>query len=192
MVRIAHKTNNLYQSKGFSMIEVLVTVLILAIGLLGLASMQVQALKGSADGGQRGKAVWLAQEIAERMRANPDGVQNGDYLVSGPLNCAQPANLCGNIFDGSSTVQATANCTANQLAEFDLWQVACPTNAQSNIQGNVTDFLTNAELRIACQTCASAASAPFDGEDFEITISWSGRSGEQGVPAQSVNLVVRP
>ncbi|MCB1919948.1 MAG: type IV pilus modification protein PilV [Candidatus Competibacteraceae bacterium] len=55
---------------GFTLIEVLVTVVVLAIGLLGLAGLQATALKYNSTAYQRSQAVILAYDIIERMRAN--------------------------------------------------------------------------------------------------------------------------
>ena len=82
---------------GFSMTEILITALILAVGLLGLAAMQANALRGSLDSGQRGKATWLTQELTERMRSNPDGIAQQDYITASDnaaLCSAAPARIC--------------------------------------------------------------------------------------------------
>lgn len=57
--------------RGVGMIEVLVAVLIFAIGLLGVASMQVFTLKMNSNAETRTRATLLATDMVERMRANP-------------------------------------------------------------------------------------------------------------------------
>lgn len=52
--------------------EVLVAMLVLAIGLLGLASLQAQSLRFNHDSYVRSQATILAGEIADTMRADPD------------------------------------------------------------------------------------------------------------------------
>ncbi|MES9962441.1 MAG: type IV pilus modification protein PilV [Candidatus Sedimenticola sp. 20ELBAFRAG] len=59
-------------SGGFSLIEVLVTVVIIAIGLLGLASMQSAGIKLNHDSLLRSKATLAAYDLADRIRANKD------------------------------------------------------------------------------------------------------------------------
>lgn len=59
------------QARGFSLMEVLVAMLVLAIGLLGLASLQTQSLKFNYDAYARSQATILASEIMDKMRANP-------------------------------------------------------------------------------------------------------------------------
>lgn len=74
--------------RGFTLIEVLVTVLILAIGLLGLAGLQSTALKNNHSAYLRSQATVLAYDIADRMRANRNAARDGDYTVNfgGTLN----------------------------------------------------------------------------------------------------------
>lgn len=67
--------------RGFSMIEVLVTVLILAIGLLGLAGLQSTALRSNHSAYLRSQATVLAYDIADRMRANRNAALNDGYNV---------------------------------------------------------------------------------------------------------------
>lgn len=57
------------RQRGFYMLEVLVSVLILAIGLLGLAALQSRALRYNHDAYVRSQAAILANDITERMRS---------------------------------------------------------------------------------------------------------------------------
>ena len=65
---------------GFTLIEVLVSVVILAIGLLGLAGMQAAGLKLNHDSFLRSKATLAAYDMADRIRANRDF--KADYAVA--------------------------------------------------------------------------------------------------------------
>ncbi|MBO9490149.1 type IV pilus modification protein PilV [Endozoicomonas sp. G2_1] len=87
-------------SAGFSFIEVLVALVILASGILGAVAMQTTAKKGSFDAMQRSMASALAQDIIERMRnndidqlANYAGTYGAGNFAQGN-NCDTPANLC--------------------------------------------------------------------------------------------------
>jgi len=61
------------KQKGFSMIEVLITILVFAVGLLGVASLQTTGIRMVRDGGQIGQASMLASSMADRMRSNAAG-----------------------------------------------------------------------------------------------------------------------
>lgn len=67
---------------GFSMIEVLVTLVILAFGLLGLAGMQSIGLKNSQGSLSRSQATVLGYDIIDRMRSNCMNALDGDYSVA--------------------------------------------------------------------------------------------------------------
>lgn len=110
--------------RGATLIEILVTLLIFTVGLLGIAAMQLNALRGSTDSAQRSQATWVLQDIVERIRANPEGTAN-NYAAA--VNCAAlPAQMCADHYNPSSNQKVNAsNCTAAQLAAFDRWEAQC-------------------------------------------------------------------
>lgn len=57
--------------QGFTLLEVLIAMLIFAIGMLGLAGMQGVALKDNNDAYMRSQAVFFAYDMGDRIRANP-------------------------------------------------------------------------------------------------------------------------
>ncbi|MBD9501427.1 type IV pilus modification protein PilV [Pseudomonas sp. PDM23] len=66
-------------SEGFTLVEVLVSVLILGVGLLGLAGLQNVGISAGYSALQRSQASWLASEMADLLRANPDAARAGAY-----------------------------------------------------------------------------------------------------------------
>ncbi|MFV8836659.1 type IV pilus modification protein PilV [Aquisalimonas sp.] len=66
---------------GYSLLEVLIAVLILSIGLLGLAGLQTTSLQSNQSAAQVSQATFLASDILDRMRANPDSARSGNYDV---------------------------------------------------------------------------------------------------------------
>lgn len=117
---------NLYAQResGSSMIEVLVTLLVFTIGMLGLAALQLNSLQGTSDSAQRSQTTWLLQDIAERIRANPEGTAAA-YATA--ANCAVlPAEACADYYDPATSAKVNAtNCTAVQMAAFDRWETQC-------------------------------------------------------------------
>ncbi|MCP5124287.1 MAG: type IV pilus modification protein PilV [Gammaproteobacteria bacterium] len=79
---------------GFTLIEILVTVVVLAIGLLGLAGLQATALRFNSSASQRSQATILAYDILEQMRANVKGVRCGFYDAA---NTQRPGEDCNAI-----------------------------------------------------------------------------------------------
>ena len=59
------------RQQGFTLLEVLVALLVVSIGLIGLAGLMTTSLKNNQSASQRSQATWLAYDILDRMRANP-------------------------------------------------------------------------------------------------------------------------
>lgn len=96
-----HTQNTLNnQQSGFSMLEVLITVFVLSIGLLGVAGMQATSIKLSHESHLRSQASLLAYDMADRMRANSASAINGSYDISltggsaFSADCTNPNNAC--------------------------------------------------------------------------------------------------
>lgn len=70
-----------HTQRGFTLLEVMVAVVVLAIGLLGLAGLQATATRFNDSAYQRSQATALAYDIADRMRANREvALTEGGYL----------------------------------------------------------------------------------------------------------------
>lgn len=95
--------------RGFTMVEVMITVFVVAIGLLSAAALQATAKKAAIDAIQRSIASTLSLDILERMRANREVLAL--YAVAG-LAAAPTAQAC----------TEAAPCTREQLAALDLSQ----------------------------------------------------------------------
>ena len=100
------------RQSGLGMIEILVTVLVIAIGILGVASTQVVSLQMNTQSQSRSQAVLLAEDILDRIRANP-GNPAAYALAAGS---AQGAN---NGACDTSFVPANASVTANDIAAWE-------------------------------------------------------------------------
>ena len=71
-----------HRQYGFSLLEVLVALLVLSVGLMGLASLQTLGLRQGHAGYLRSQATVLAGDIAERLRANREGALAGNYDIA--------------------------------------------------------------------------------------------------------------
>ncbi|MGE4340652.1 MAG: type IV pilus modification protein PilV [Pigmentiphaga sp.] len=74
---------------GFTLIEVLVSVLVLSIGLLGMAALQINAMKNNQSSFQRTQAIMLSYFMLDSMRTNRTDALNGNYNMA--KTCAVPA-----------------------------------------------------------------------------------------------------
>lgn len=80
------KSNQIHGAKpsmrGFTLLEVLVAIVVLSIGLLGLAGLMASSLKNSHSAYQRTQATWLAYDALDRMRANRQVALAGGYNLA--------------------------------------------------------------------------------------------------------------
>lgn len=98
--------------RGDTMIEVLVTIIIIAVGVLGAAALQVTTLKNLSSSHSASVAAILAEDFSERMRANPDEALDNDAYVH-------------NAAPGTFPDCAADACSMAQLATYDMgtwWQ----------------------------------------------------------------------
>lgn len=79
-------------SRGTSMLEILVTILILAVGMLGLAALQGQAHTSELESYQRGQALVLLQDMVGRMEGNINNAAN--YVTASAGTGATDASDC--------------------------------------------------------------------------------------------------
>jgi type IV pilus assembly protein PilV len=104
---------------GFTLIEVLVTVIILAIGVVGVASLQISTYSQLQSSHNMATASMLAGEMADRMAANSAQVLANNY----------------DHIDKSSTPKdcAAAACTPTELAAYDVnqWQTKITSGSDS-------------------------------------------------------------
>jgi len=97
---------------GMTLIEILVSLLILSIGLLGMAGLQTVSLRNTQSAYQRTQAAILSTDIVERVRANLQGVEAGSY-----------DNAAGEL---TAACNSAAGCSAAQMAANDVaeWKQA--------------------------------------------------------------------
>lgn len=97
------------KQKGSSLIEVVVALFVLAIGMLGVMSMQVKSMQFSQSAYYYGQAVFLANDILEAMRSNPAFAHA--YLIE----LDEPAP------DASASCNSTStSCSQAELRDWDL------------------------------------------------------------------------
>jgi type IV pilus assembly protein PilV len=107
--------------KGMTLIEILVSLLILAVGLLGMSGLQTVSLRNSQSAYFRTQANILSSDVAERIRANTRGIVNGNYDNNdGEVNVA-----CNTL----------AGCSASSMAGNDMaeWKAALASNLPSGV-----------------------------------------------------------
>ncbi|MBF0126573.1 MAG: type IV pilus modification protein PilV [Magnetococcales bacterium] len=116
---------------GFTLLEVLITLAILSVGLLGLAKMQLNAIRFTQSAYLRSQVIFLAYDMFERMRANRTLALNGAYNT-GFDTVVTPGTDC-----------ALATCSPAQMATFDLAQWKSDLNQLlPSGEGEITPMVT--------------------------------------------------
>jgi type IV pilus assembly protein PilV len=147
--------------RGVSLIEILVTLVLISIAILGSASMQVVSKRANTHAMQRTTGAYLSYGLLERMRSNKDSLEY--YL---------PTAMLGNGSLGSTPsmdcAAVGADCNTTELAVFDLWEweqqldgAAEQANARS--VGGMTE-------PTACITGPTGGI----GGTYEVAIAWRG------------------
>jgi type IV pilus assembly protein PilV len=165
---------------GLTLIEVLVTIVITSIGLMGLISLQMQALKATQDAGNYSHATWVLNDLTSRIKANRESSLS--YVGVGAVNCpfdpdTVPVTACSNYATGSARV-ASAVCTGPELAAWDLFEVACGLpRDNNNIIGNPIDALPSLPGQpwgpTLTVSCVIAGCTNLD--QLQLTLTWRAR-----------------
>lgn len=109
---------NLQTTRGFSLLEVLITILLTAIGILGMVAMQGRAIQYTQDSAQRTQAVILASELLEIIRTNPGSLETGSDDTA--LFNTLPTSATGDCVDAGSAETVVADqlaCWARKVRE---------------------------------------------------------------------------
>lgn len=86
--------------RGLTLVEILVALVVLSVGLLGLAAMQTTSVKFTTSAYQRTQATALAYDLIDKMRGNRLAALNNDYIIA----FESPVPACG-AFDGTGTLR---------------------------------------------------------------------------------------
>ena len=150
-----HQLNGMVKSSGFSLLEVLISMVVLSIGLLGIAGLTATSKRTSYEALQRTTAVMLTRDIIERMRTNPDQIAAYNGTVD---TTTITHNDC-----------SAATCTPAQLAAYDLfeWQQAILGANELSDTGVNTGGLVSP---VGCITVAAACTSCL----VTVAIAWRG------------------
>ncbi|HBS42801.1 MAG TPA: type IV pilus modification protein PilV [Oceanospirillales bacterium] len=164
--------------QGFSMLEVLVTIAITIIGLAGLTAMQMQSIRTVEDSGNRTHAIWIANDLINRIGANKTAAAS--YVQANEIRCDNiPAvRMCSSYFDGTDQVPAE-DCSNAENAVFDVWESLCGTSALVDgldAETGSASFINDPGLTITDNG---------DGT-MQITISWNSRTSGTDIDGNTV------
>ncbi|HEX8989348.1 MAG TPA: type IV pilus modification protein PilV [Rhodocyclaceae bacterium] len=174
----ASKQSPIHFQKGVSLLEVLVTVLVLSFGLLGVAGLQTTALKATHSSYYRSIANALAADIVDRLRANVLTQTRGN----------QAATARYYVSPGSPSVNcSTSVCTGQGLANYEMaaWKASVASllpagGATLCIDGTPYDGTSDADIQ-----CDDAA----DGH-WVVKVWWDDSRGKLAANRSDANAYV--
>lgn len=145
---------------GFTLVEVMVTVFVVAIGLLTAAGLQAVSKKAAFDAIQRTTATVLAQDMLERIRSNP--LQVSHYAPTEIYQGKEPI---------ASTCSSSASCTQALLVGYDLAQWWQSLDGASETIADGTGSAYSGGLR------SPAGCIRYSGGNLvEVIVTWRGMS----------------
>lgn len=164
-----HSPHSPAPRRGIALMEALIAVLLLSMAALAYAALQMRGLSGNASAMWRSKATLLANEMADRLRANPVGVTDGRY-----------ASLSGAAADPGCGSQAA--CKTSEMASLDYFQW----------RTSLADGLPKGSGAVCLDSSpddGDAADAACDGSGtvFAVKVFWSERG-----QASRLTVAVRP
>lgn len=146
--------------RGFSLIEVLIALIVMSVGMLGIAGLYVHGMQAGRTSLFRHHAVTLAGDVADRIRANPGG-------AIAYVDVATPSAA-----PGTNCVAGGVDCTPEEMAAHDkfLWDQQAN---QTLPTGDVTVAYNNAAVPSV----------------YTVTITWS-EAGQNPAPQYQITFPV--
>jgi len=159
-----------HTTPGFSLLEVLIALVVLSVGLLGLAALQAEGLRGSSTAHNRFQAIRLAADIAARIRANEDAIdinsENGPYSYEIAKTDSATSGASHGCADVGSVTTANT-CTAENMAAFDLFEW----------RRDLAESLPNGSGSVDISVGNSIITA-------DVLVEWTERTNRNGLPSQ--------
>ena len=174
------------KQRGFNLIEILATVFILAIGLLGIAAVQLMAKRSNFESAERTTASMLAYDIMERMRANPAGLK----AYAGSVT-TQVTPLGGGTITSAPTPDcASTTCDFAELVAYDRyqWEQVLDGALELSDTGDATGGLVSPTLCVYTEVDELAVERS---GKYSVAIAWRG-STELSDPTNPAGTLPTP
>jgi len=145
----------LLKQRGVGLIEVLVTILVIAVGLLGLVGMQMASMKNINNAHHRSLATIAAYDMVERMRTNPAGVTAGSYNA---------------VAVNKSTTDCGDSCSSEAARDVSEWAVALEDSFPDGFAGSVTSNGNFHDITVSWTELQVDSETPANAPDFTLRV----------------------
>ena len=160
-------------SSGFTLIETLVSLIVMSVGILSFALLQAESLRATHVSMQRTKAIHFATDIIERMRANTAAITEYTIAANAP-----EITTYANCSDYVST--SPIDCTPSQIATYDKWEW------QQAIKGTNNGGINQSGIVAGTGSVnVTGAKKPYT---VTVVIAWNDRSESNSYTLTSVIL----
>ena len=161
-----HRTAYVRRQRGIGLLEILITVLLLSIGFLAAAKMQVQGMRFSQSAYTQAQAYFMISEMMDRMRSNLAAVRDGHYD-----NLVTSSNMTNPNCD-------TNFCTPERLADQDLFDWSAMLFPLRGGQ-NFIPVLPSSD-NIVAEASVTAVGNGY----YQLRAEWIERIGDQDKPQE--------
>ncbi len=176
------------KERGVSLIEVLIALVVFALGVVGIAALQLRTIAMTMDSSQRSYVISKSQDLADRIRGN--SLPAKDYLNAGdPYN--SDGDYCLDVTKVCSDTESldVASCTATDMAAFDLYDSFCV--GDGSLQDQVMDWQVDVSCAFpnAVGVMTDTTECNELGATVSITTTWFARTAPDGVEADDPGQV---
>lgn len=162
------------KQSGVSLLEVLVAVVVLSVGFVGYAALQLIGVRTNNEAVYRTQAIALAEAMVERMYANrsainDEDVNGGESLYDGldseNVQCGAAPTVCDRTRGGEP-----ANCSVAETVQWDAFAVFCGQDgADGQRLGGVEQLLPEGRLIVSCDAGVGGCAAT---SLHTVTVQW--------------------
>lgn len=154
--------------KGFALLEAMITLVIVVFGVLGLVGLQSRMMVAEMESYQRSQAIVLANDMAQRIMANPKGAPC--YVGKEAGNVSSPPAACTGIAGtNAATIQAQVD------ADFNAWHNTLKGAAETSGGNNVGAM-------IGARGCIADIDTATPEKRMLVTVAWQGLSETVATP----------
>lgn len=175
-----HRRRRSFSRNGFSLVEAMVALLVLSVGLLGLAMLQAQGMRFNTESYMRSQATILAYEIIDRMRANPGALAAGSYDIATSSAAGTALTNYRACRTTGCACSAATSCDSANLALHDLGKW---------LEAQVGDTANGLPAALAVDT-SNYSTIARAGTLVTVTMRWMELRGDSRVPVTQAWEVV--